>query len=271
MNDDANSASPAPAPKAAREISSIAFPYLDLDDAVAVARVMHERGGVPMDRDQLAAAFGQVPTSGAFNNKVSTARLFGLIDNMSGRYQLTPLGFDILDPAREAAARAEAFLNVPLYRRTFEEFKGRQLPPRPLGLETAFVNFGVSSKQKDKARFAFERSARSAGFFASAAEDRLVQPVIRERAGDSESRAAHDDSSSERDNAGSKGGNRGAHSNLSGLSPFITGLLDKLPDEHTEWPTAERAKWLKAAAQIFDLMYESGDDRAVQVSVGPRG
>src|SRR5580700_3565491 len=120
-----------------RIISTIGFPYMDLEDAIGVAKAMLAAGAVPMDRDQLAASMGQVPTSGNFNMKLSAAKLFGLVDNPQGKYQLTPLGFEILDAARERAARAEAFLNVPLYRRVFETFKGRQLPPRPIGLENA--------------------------------------------------------------------------------------------------------------------------------------
>jgi hypothetical protein len=246
--------------KVPREISSIAFPYMDLDDAIAVARMMHSRGGVSMDRDQLAAAFGQVPTSGAFNNKVSTAKMFGLIDSSSGRYQLTALGFDILDPEREQAAKSEAFLNVPLYRRLFDEFKGKQLPPKPLGLEATFVTFGVSSKQKERARQAFEKSARSAGFFASATEDRLVQPLIGSRAPQGEDARPNSPESSAPTSAPQASSNA-----LEGLPPFVKGLLNKLPPEGTEWIKADRIKWLKAAAQIFDLMYD-GDAGTISIN-----
>jgi hypothetical protein len=252
------------AAKTPREISSIAFPYMDLDDAIVVARVMHSRGGVPMDRDQLAAAFGQVPTSGAFNNKISTAKMFGLVDNASGRYQLTSLGFDILDPEREQSSKAEAFLNIPLYRRLFDEFKGRQLPPKPLGLETTFVSFGVSSKQKERARQAFEKSARSAGFFATSAEDRLVQPVIGARAVQNE-----DTRPSPPDEGESIGSlqSRSAGQATTSLPPFIMSLLAKLPPEGAQWSAVDRAKWLNAANHFFDLVYDAGNGQTVVVEV----
>jgi hypothetical protein len=87
--------------------------------------------------------------------------------------------FDILDKdeAQARSAKARAFLNVPLYDKTFQEFWNCQLPPRPHGLENAFVSFGVAAKQKDKARHAFENSARLAGFFEHG-NDKLVAPVI---------------------------------------------------------------------------------------------
>jgi hypothetical protein len=81
-----------------------------------------------------------------------------------------------VDPARQREAMIAAFLNVELYRRTFDEFKGKRLPPRPHGLERAFQTFGVAPKQTDRARLAFEKSARMAGFFPNGDEDRLVMP-----------------------------------------------------------------------------------------------
>jgi hypothetical protein len=77
----------------------------------------------------------------------------------------------------QKAARAEAFLSVPLYRRVYDEFKGKQLPPRLHGLQQAFAKFGVSSKQTRNARLAFDKSATQAGFF-SAGPDRLIEPII---------------------------------------------------------------------------------------------
>jgi hypothetical protein len=120
---------------------------------------------------------GQAPGSGSFNAKVNTARMFGVLETSVGRYQLTELGFEIMDPARQSDAMVRAFLNVELFRRTYDEFRGKRLPPRPLGLERAFVNFGVAPKQAKTARVSFEKSARMAGFYHNGDEDRLVVPI----------------------------------------------------------------------------------------------
>ncbi len=72
-------------------------------------------------------------------------------------------------------ARITAFLNVPLYRRLYENYKGRNLPPDP-GLEQAIVNLGVSAKQKERARQVFQRSANYAGFF-NQGRNRLILPA----------------------------------------------------------------------------------------------
>ena len=41
--------------------------------------------------------------------------------------------------------------------------------------------------------------------------------------------------------------------------PFIEGLIKTLPKPETEWPIEARRKWLQAASNIFDLIYEDSD------------
>jgi hypothetical protein len=163
-------------PKMDRVPSSIQFPYSDMSDAIAVAEGLLKGGGVALTRDQLAAAMGLAPGGGGFATKISTARIFGVVDSTSGKYQLTELGFEIVDPGRQTDAKVKAFLNVELYKRTYDEFRGKLLPPRPHGLERAFVNFGVTEKNARHARLAFEKSARLAGMYPGGNEDRLVMP-----------------------------------------------------------------------------------------------
>jgi hypothetical protein len=162
--------------KKERIANAIGFPYTDMSDAIAVAEGMRKGGGIALSRDQLAAAMGLAPRGGGFATKIATARIFGVIDTVGGKYQLTELGHEIVDPSREAGAKIAAFLNVPLFKKAYDEFRGRLLPPRPHGIDAAFVNFGVTEKNVRHARLAFDKSARIAGFFPNAAEDRLVEP-----------------------------------------------------------------------------------------------
>src|SRR5215831_14859173 len=39
--------------------------------------------------------------------------------------------------------------------------------------------------------------------------------------------------------------------------PLIQVLVDKLPKPNTVWPIDDRAKWLKAAAMAFNLIYKN--------------
>jgi hypothetical protein len=252
---------PASGDKENRDQSTIIFPYGDLDDAADVARAIMSCGGVPVDPDQLAAALSQTPTSGSFRAKVSTARIFGVIETVAGKYQLTDIGFAVADQdaIRQRTARVEAFLRVPLYRRVYEEFRNRQLPPRPAALEHAFVGFGVAQKQKDRARQAFDRSAQQAGFFDQAGRNRLIRPPI---AGSTEAPeaapeqgAAWSDSPPPQPSRGNGSGTGGG-----GHHPFIEGLLERLPQPDTVWSIEGRAAWLEAAASVFKLIYQ-GDGK----------
>ncbi len=175
---------------AKREQSTIVFPYLDLESAIEVARAVYNRGGHGgCNIDELAAEMNQT-ISGAFRLKTGTAKIFDLIekDGKSG-IKLTELGRLIISPDTERAARAEAFMRVPLYTAVYEKYRGHLLPPSK-ALEREMQSLGVSSKQTDKARQAFERSAKQASYFESG-EDRLVRPraELPERNGDSKDEA----------------------------------------------------------------------------------
>ena len=143
-----------------REQSTIAFPYLDLDGAVELARAVYNRSGLgTCNVDELAAEMNQ-NVSGAFRLKTGTAKIFDLIDKdgKSG-FKLSDLGRQIVSAETERAARAESFMRVPLYAAVYEKYRGHMLPPAK-ALEREMQSLGVSSKQTDKARQAFERSAK---------------------------------------------------------------------------------------------------------------
>lgn len=249
------------------ERSTIGFPYLDLDVAVDVAKSIYARSGLgTCNVDELAAQMKQTISSGAFRLKTITAKTFDLVDrdNKNG-ILLSELGRAIVQPDTEPAARAEAFLRVPLYSKIFDKYRGHLLPP-PKALEREMQALGVSSKQAAKARQAFERSAREAGFFASG-EDRLVRPraelptkkadVTTE---DSAYEPVDNDDLGNRKKVGNGGGGGGYH-------PFVQGLLDELPasDAFGSWSIEDQAEWLTAAAGIFKLL--SKQKGRVEVSV----
>lgn len=254
--------------KDARFQSTVVFPYGDLNEGISVVKVIHEKaGGVSCSPDQLAAAMGQSPSSGNFRLKLSTARIFGLVATSPGRIEITDLGFEITDPGREKAARVQAFLNVELFKRVYEDFKGKQLPPRPAAFELMIERLGVSPKQKDKARVALDKSALQAGFYEHGKE-RLVMPNV---GGVSESPPPRPADPPERhDPDGRKPPSRKGSGDGDGsdLHPFIVGLLDTLPPPNTNWRHEGRAKWLQTAANIFDLIYKGDGEITVRATAG---
>lgn len=247
--------------------SSIGFPYRDLEAGIAVAQAIHKAGGFELKPEQLAGVMDLQAGSGNFMIRTYAARMFGLVKYDSGKYGLTDLGFSILDrdDKRQRQARAEAFLNVPLYKKVFDEFRGKQLPPRPLGLEQAFVKFGVSPKQKDTARLVFDKSAAQAGYFANGNNDRLIEPII--GGAPPPGRPPIDEAPSGNGNGRSSGESN--EPDVSGFHPFIQGLLDTLPEPNTNWAIEGRAKWLQAAANIFDLIYKGSGEIAIIAKVQP--
>jgi len=261
--------------KGPREVSTIGFPYLGLDEATSVARALLDKGGgIACERDQLAAAMNQMPNSGSFITKIAAAKLFGLIENPTGKFQLTSVGFDILDPSRTAAAKVTAFLSVPLYKRVYEEFKGKQLPSRPAGLENAFVQLGVSSKQKDKARHAFDKSARSAGFFPNTQEDRLVMPMgggvvpLVNPETDATPRPPY--TANVQPTAEPDGSVPMSFTAKLLVDPLIRGMVERMPPVSAGWSLEKRRRWLQTFASNLDLVYGADDDdpdRVIMVEI----
>jgi hypothetical protein len=214
----------------------------------------------------MVAYLGHGEPSGTFRQKVSTAKIFGLVESAGiGEVRLTDLGFRIVDRTQERLAKAEAFLKVDLYRKLFEDFKGRMLPPRPAPLERTFEGYGVSPKQKDKARQAFERSAQQAGFFEQG-RDRLIMPS---GVGGQPASEKHERPTVRDGGDGRNGGDAGPPS----LDPLIMGLLKRMPPpKKGGWPIPDRARWLQTLAMNLSFIYEDdADDGAIDVTLRERG
>ncbi len=186
-------------------------------------------------------------------------RIFGLVEYERGTARLTPLGMRVVDPTQEADARVDSFLTVPLYKAIFEKYKGYTLPP-PAALEREMGELGVSSKQLGKARQAFDRSARQAGFYWAGIE-RLTLPVAK---GKPETRPITEPPPRQQLFGSGGGGGNG-----DGYHPFIEGLLKTLPPVGQQWPVRDRAKWLRLAANAFDLIYEG--DGEIEIKAATTG
>jgi hypothetical protein len=242
-----------------RQRSTIGFPYNNLNDAIEIAKAVHDNvGTASCDDAQLAPWVKMSPNSSGYRIQIAAARMFGLVESVSGQHKLTDLGRSIVDRQQERKARAEAFLRVPLHNALYNKYKGNVIPPAA-ALEREIVLLGVAEKQKERARQIFEKSADQAGFFEHG-RDRLVLPGV----------VSH--------------GPIGPSDPTLGKSldpplppapppppptgpthhPFIEGLLKTLPEPDTDWAAAGRIKWLQTAANIFDLMYK-GDGGGIKV------
>jgi hypothetical protein len=245
---------------AQQDRSTIKFPYGDLDDAVAVARTVHEKLGLGGTLDQVAAAMGQ-SLSGAFRAKMAAASTFGVIDSGRGEVQLTDLGAQLADPRTEAAARVAAFLGVPLYQAVFDRFRGSKLPGNA-GLEAEMVKLGVAQKVVAKARQTLQRSAEQAGFF-SLGRDRLVQPSVDKMAfvqpnGGPAAGVSH----GPQPFAGPQGPTPGLPQH-----PLLVGLWQELPDPKVrKLDPEQQASWIETAKLVLKLLY-NGDSTHLGVGL----
>ena len=247
------------------ERSTIEFPYSDLDNAIEIVRGVHSVGdGATCEYYQLAARMGLEAKGGGFRIRVTGAKTYGLLINeRGGRITLTELGRQIIDPQYERAAKADAFLKVPLFARVFENYKGSQLPP-PAALERAIVSFGVGPKVSKNARQVLMRSAQQGGYF-ELSQDRLTLPPNRlfalpeqQRKDESEQRGS--------DAGGGNGGGNGLN-----LDPLLLALLRKIPHRDEKWPADKRLRWFKTFAMNVSQVYDDEDQTPVEIEINMKG
>ena len=244
-----------------RERSSIEFPYMGLQEAMEVAQAIHRTTGSGLcQTDQLAAALDLSMASSGFRVRLGTTKMFGLIESErgSGAVRLTDLGHRIVDPGQERAAKVEAFLNVPLYRKLVEIHRGKTLPP-PAALERVMAELGVAKKQTDRARQTFDRSAQNAGFF-EFGRDKLVQPAT---GGGSAAGGIGGGVETAEGGALPPGVRSGDGQPLRMQpalaaqlpDPLMEALIKKLPAPNSTWSAVERVTWLQMMSMAFTLAY----------------
>jgi hypothetical protein len=234
-----------------RKHSTIKFPYNDLDDVVKLTRTLHQNRGGRARISELAAELGQSAASGTLRLRLSAARMFGLVEVRHQQVMLTPLGQAIVDPAKEAASRVKAFLQVPLYERIYEEFNDTQLPGDS-GLEARIREFGVTPNQVSRARQVFMRSAEQASFFKTAGRHRLVAPSVSSIGDES----CGEQQRPEQRDLPPDGGEGEALSD-----PILSSLLQRmLPPVGQEFLARDRRRLFTALAVNLDVVYGPPSD-----------
>ncbi len=233
--------------------SLIDFPYSDLERAVELARTLWRQGGQSkIDHKQLAVAMDQSATGGTFRGRLSAAKMFGLVEAEQGMVCLTPLGLQVIEEETAGPAKAEAFLNVPLYRALFEQLNGYALPPAT-AIERQMESLGVPPKQKERARQAFSSSATYANYIAP--NGRVTKPLAAKPAPifeDAEPRDGSTVHGGGADTSGQRGGDKSLD-----LHPSLKGLVAELPPARSEWAIEDQADWLMAVAQLFKIVYKA--------------
>lgn len=194
------------------------FPGYDLKTCIEVPRLIHVKGGGQATPDQLAAHLGYKGTNnGAYLTKVASAIAFGLISKTGPVYVPTPLAYSILSPtyphdAKKAAV--DAFMNVSLFKKIFEDFRGKELPPG-FGMKNALkLTYGVAPNRVDDAYKSLMDSAETAGLFETknGARTHLILPLTQPVPSAGAANHANDKKTDDLGGSGNGGGDDGGHS-----------------------------------------------------------
>jgi hypothetical protein len=110
------------------------YPRVSLQEALQIPLALKEKnGGNPWSPDDVANALGVAKGNPRFFYTASAARMFGLTEG--GRdsrvISLTPLGRDLVyapSPVAEEALKRQAFLNVDVFKKVLDYYKGNNLP-----------------------------------------------------------------------------------------------------------------------------------------------
>jgi hypothetical protein len=154
----------------------------------------------------------------------------------------------IADSAQERDAKARAFLNVELFKKLYDLYRGKSLPPSA-ALEREMANLGVAPKQTERSRQVFQRSAEIAGFF-EMDRTKLIMPV-----GVADAPPVEEKKEPEKT---SGGGGSGSGAELH-LDPLLIALLKKIPDPSSGWAGPSRVRWFRTFAMNVSQIYD-GDD-----------
>jgi len=209
-------------------------------------------------------------------DKITAARMCGLVIPERSTVTLTELGRRIVDGSADECRDeiGEAFQSVELYRALYGRYEGYALPPAA-ALEREMVSLGVSSKQTERARQAFERSARYAGFIS--VNGRFVRPAAQNRSQAAATAATEPASQERRQTAdGTRRGTSGSDGGDSNvdeldLDPLITGLLRRLPPIEKTWPARERVRWLQALNVNLGIIYGPSEIEEIKVILNDLG
>jgi predicted nucleotide-binding protein len=145
------------------------YPPLPINEALAVAQAIQDKGGgMPVNRLTLAEFVDRSPSSSGFHKLLVASRSYGL--TTGGRdattIGLTDLGervtSDHLNIA--TAAKCEAVLNVPPFRKFLEAFEMKKFPAKAAVRDFLTSKAAVPPSRVDECAVVIERNADEVGF-----------------------------------------------------------------------------------------------------------
>ena len=248
--------------------SPVAFPYFNLASSIEAARAIHERAGGRCDRATLAAYLDyKSKANGSFVARVTAAKMFGLVDQEGSQLRVTPRARAIIapvTPAQAQGAKVDAFLDVELFRRVYDELGGSAMPEEA-GLRNLIeTQYGVTKARVAPTVRILKESAEEAGVFKAAGPTRMIRPPMgaappasAPSTGAPPADTQRDDPPLRHGNGGGRGGSGGG--NGDGIHPAFSGLLGSLPEPGSPLSAKRRKALTDAFANIVDVVYPEDD------------
>lgn len=164
------------------------FPGFALASCIEAVRVLQTHGG-QATADHFASYLNYKGTNnGAYLTRVASCKAFNLLTKTGQMFVPTALAQRIISPVYpqdQHAALVESFMAADLFRRIYEDFKGKELPPE-FGMKNALRNiYGVKPERINDCYRILMESAETAGFFATrnGARTHLIIPMVQPAAG----------------------------------------------------------------------------------------
>jgi len=159
---------------------------------------------------------------------------------------------------RQRQRKGDAFLNVELFSKVYEQFKGGSLPPES-GLKNLFQQtYKILPDRVPQAVRVFLSSAEQAGFFRAAGDkSRLVKPTVH-----SAGKAPSPELTKKDEPAGAVLERPRTHATdgAAGVHTAIIGLLRDLPPPGTNWSPKKKQRFLDAFKAAIDHIYPEDDE-----------
>ena len=145
------------------------YPRASLEDAIRIPVAIKEKnGGNPWPPEDIAKALDTSKTTTTFFYTAASARDFGLTEGSrdTANISLTSIGRDIVYPGdakAENEAKKKAFLNVEVFRKVLEHYRGANLPEMQYLSNTLERDFGLHPDTHEEFSGLFRRNCEYLG------------------------------------------------------------------------------------------------------------
>lgn len=159
-------------------------PYLYLQGALVIVRLIYEQGGGQASYDVLSRITGNSVSSSSFLKKLAALKMYGLVTESNKTILLTEQGIAIAAPTSEQSegqAKKAAFTSIDVFSKIYERHKGKLLPVDEFLKNIIEQDALIPRELSSSWVAAFKESARAAGLLFDRADGKtqvLESPII---------------------------------------------------------------------------------------------